>query len=297
MRRVEREEELEVETDTTVRTGELRALGLRTRVLEAGPEGASEAIVFIHGGARSADDWDDLLPRAGSIARAVAFDLPGFGQADKPADWSGYVTAGWALFITAALHRLGVRRAHLVLHDMGGEAGLGWAVAHPDSFASAVLINTGTLIGYRWHAVARLHRTPLVGYLAALTGRWGLRAVLRLYEPRLPKLVVDRWHEEYTWGARRALLRFYRATPSSGGGRIAPELGMLDRPALVIWGADNRFVPVEQAERQRESFPSAQVVVLENSGHYSHLDSADRVADLALPFIRQQLTVAAGSPG
>jgi pimeloyl-ACP methyl ester carboxylesterase len=283
---------------SAVRTGELRALGLRTRVLEAGSSDADEAVVLVHGGPGSADDWDHLLPEVGEFARAVAFDLPGFGAAEKPGDWSGYLGVGWASFIAAALNRLGIKRLHLVAHDMGGDCALTWAVGHPDNFASAVLINTGILIGYRWHLIARLHRVPLVGYFAALTGRMGMRPVLRFYEPRLPKDVIDRWHREYDWGTRRALLRFYNATPSEGSGRTAPELARLDRPALVIWGAENRFVPVEQAERQRESFPSAEVVILENSRHYSHLDSPDRVGELVLPFLRRQLeSVPSAAPG
>lgn len=164
-----------------------------------------------------------------------------------------------------------------------------WAVAHPSNFASVVLINTGVLIGYRWHLVAKLHRVPVLGYLAALGGRIGFRPALALYEPGVPKDVIAGWQREYDWGTRRAMLRFYRQTPTSGGGRSAPEFGRLDRPALVIWGAGNRFVPVEQAELQRRSFPSAEIVVLDGSRHYSHLDSPDRVHDLVLPFLRRQL--------
>src|SRR5919197_3141615 len=136
-----------------VRTSELRAIGLRTRVLEAAPAGDEEAVVFIHGGPGSASDWDHLLPRAGELGRAVAFDLPGFGQADKPGNWWGYLSVGWATFIAAALNQLRIHRVHLVMHDLGGEAGLYWAVAHPGEFASALMINTGSLIGYRWHLV------------------------------------------------------------------------------------------------------------------------------------------------
>jgi pimeloyl-ACP methyl ester carboxylesterase len=174
---------------------------------------------------------------------------------------------------------------------MGGDSGLTWAVSHPDNFASAVLINTGMLIDYRWHLIAKLHRVPLLGYLPALTGRLGFRPILRLYEPGLPKDVLDRWYREYDWGTRRTLLRFYKATPTSGGGRAADELARLDRPALVIWGKENRFVPVEQAERQRKSFPNAEVVVLDNSRHYSHLDSPKRVDELVLPFLTRELSV------
>jgi pimeloyl-ACP methyl ester carboxylesterase len=99
---------------SAVRTSELRALGLRTRVFEAGPADSEEAVVFIHGGPGSADDWGHLLPQAGDLARAVAFDLPGFGEADKPRNWWGYLGPGWATFIAAALNQLQIKRVHLV---------------------------------------------------------------------------------------------------------------------------------------------------------------------------------------
>jgi pimeloyl-ACP methyl ester carboxylesterase len=275
-----------------VRSSELTALGMHTRVLEAGPPGAEEAVVFVHGGPGSANDWDDLLPKVAESARAIAFDLPGFGEADKPGNWFGYQAVGWATFMAAVLAKLRVKRVHLVAHDLGGDAALTWAVAHPDNFASAVLINTGVVIGYRWHLVAQLHRIPLLGNLALLAGRIGFRSVFRFYEPRLPRDLLDRWHRSYGWGSRRAMLRFYKATPMSGGGRLAPELARLDRPALVIWGEQNRFVPVEQAERQRESFPSAEVVVLRESGHYAHLTDRDRVAKAVVPFLAGRLSMA-----
>src|SRR5918999_1694324 len=163
---------------TEVRSNELSALGLQTHVLEAGNPGAEEAVVFIHGGPGSAIDWDRFLPQVGEFGRAVAFDLPGFGKADKPGNWSGYLSSGWATFIAAALNKLRIRRVHLVANDLGGDAALTWAVAHPDNFASAVLINTGFLIGYRWHFLANLHRAPLLGQVVALTGRIGFRPVL-----------------------------------------------------------------------------------------------------------------------
>jgi pimeloyl-ACP methyl ester carboxylesterase len=272
-----------------IRTRELSALGLHTRLLEAGPAHAVKAVLFIHGGPGSAEDWTDLMGQVGAFGRAVAFDLPGFGHAEKPAQW-GYHGAGWATFIAAVLNRLRVERVHLVLNDLGGDGGLAWAAANPQACASVVLINAGVLIDYRWHAVAKLHRTPLAGQLAALTGGVGLRSIMRLYEPRLPASVVDRWRRDYDLGSRRAVLRFYHATPAAAGERLRADLRALDLPALVLWGAEDRFVPVEQAERQRESFPSAEVFVLEQSGHYPQLSAPARVADKAIPFLRHQLS-------
>lgn len=265
----------------------LEVLGLSTRVLQSSDEG-EEAIVCLHGGPGSADDWDYFLPRFARLGRTVAFDLPGFGQADKRA-YLGYSALSCAAFINGTLERLGVRRVHLVANDLGGEAGLYWGVSHPDAFASASLINTGTLIGYTWHLVGKLHRTPLGGEIAALGGGLGLRAIMRLYEPKLPRSVVKRWRREYDLGTRRAMLRFYRSAPSSAMGLLAPDLRALDRPAIVLWGARNRFVPAVQAERQRESFPRAEVVILDGLGHYAHLEAPERIEERVVPFLRAQL--------
>lgn len=272
-----------------LRTRDIRALGIRTRVIEAGAREASEAVVFFHGGPGNAEDWSQLQRAVSPMARTVAVDLPGFGEADKPARWWGYHGSGWGMFMTSVLNQLGLWRVHVVANDLGGDAAMIWAAAHPERVASAVVINTGVLIGYRWHLVAKLHRLPLIGWPAALVGRPGLRPVMGLYAPHLPADVVKRWARGYCWGTRRALLRFYRATPTSESGGLAGELAAIDCPALVIWGAENRFVPVAQAALQREAFPRARVEVLAASGHYSHLDSPDRVAALILPFLRQNL--------
>ena len=102
--------------------------GLRTPLLESGPRDATEAVVFVHGNPGSSADWRDLVGRVGSFARAVAFDMPGFGQADKPRDFE-YTVPGEARFLDAALTELGIERVHLVLHDLGGPWGLEWATS------------------------------------------------------------------------------------------------------------------------------------------------------------------------
>jgi pimeloyl-ACP methyl ester carboxylesterase len=268
-------------------TQEVMTLGLRTRVLEAGPPG-DEAVVFVHGGPGSANDWDAYLPRVAELGRAIALDLPGFGHADKPPHL-GYSAATWATFIQGTLNAVGVRRAHLVVTDLGAEAGLAWAAAHPDAFGSAVVMNSGPLIDYRWHAVGKLHRVPVLGEIGAVAGGVGLRPVMRFYARGVPKHVIDRWRREYDLGTRRALLRFYRNSDAVVTSTIPPDLARLDRPALVIWGRKNRFVPVKHADDLRASFPHAEVVVLDECGHYAHLEDPDRVGRRLLPFLEQQL--------
>jgi 2-polyprenyl-6-methoxyphenol hydroxylase-like FAD-dependent oxidoreductase/pimeloyl-ACP methyl ester carboxylesterase len=263
--------------------------GVGGPVCSAGPGDAAEAVVFVHGNPGSSRDWDDLLSRAGAFARAIALDLPGFGRADKPADFD-YTVGGYATYLGQALDLLGVERAHLVLHDFGGPWGLEWALRHPERLASATLINTGALLGYHWHYLARVWRTPILGELfQASATRDGLRLALRHGNPRgLPRAFVDRMYDDSDAGTNRAVRRLYRATgdPAGDGRRLADALREVDPPALVLWGGQDPYLPVALAERQREMFPRAEVAILPDSGHWPFADDPLGTARHVEPFLR-----------
>jgi pimeloyl-ACP methyl ester carboxylesterase len=264
--------------------------GTRTRLLQAGPPEASEAVVFVHGNPGSADDWERLAKAAGAAGmRAVSFDLPDFGETAAPPGFQHDVL-GYAGFVAAALDRLGIERAHLVIHDFGGPIGLVWAMGHPDALASVTLIDTGILPGYRWHRLARIWRTPVVGELFQATATRRLfRSLLNRNEPRgLPRDFVDKMYDHYDRPTRRAVLKLYRATDDPGSmsegliGLFAPR----DVPALVIWGEHDAYLPASYAERQREAFPSADVHVLPASGHWPFVDAPETVERLLVDFLR-----------
>ncbi len=274
-----------------VRHGTLRVAGVTTPLREAGPADAREAVVFVHGNPGSGADWEPLLAAVGARRRAVAWDAPGFGAAEGPAGFVQSVDAH-ADFIGRALDELGVERAHLVLHDFGGPWGLRWAAAHPERFASAVLLGTGALSGYRWHALARVWRAPVVGelFMATTTGT-GLRLLLRRGQRRpLPRAFVDRMYADFDRSTRRAVLDLYRSVPDVGaaGEELAAALAPLDRPALVLWGRRDPYLPVKHAERQRAAFPRAEVVVLDDAGHWPFVDRPREVAARVTAFLERQ---------
>lgn len=271
--------------------------GVRAPVVQAGPEAATEAVVFVHGNPGSGRDWQDLLARSGKFTRSIALDMPGFGKADKPRRFD-YTVEGYAAFLGAALAQLGVERAHLVLHDFGGAWGLGWAAATPERVGSITLVDTGVLIGYRWHLLARIWRTRVVGELFHVaTTRGGFRqTILRANPPGLPREFVDSMYDDYDRGTRRALLRLYRATPAERLHDLDAVRPLRDKPVLVVWGAGDPYIGAEYAERQREAFPQARVAVLEGSGHWPQADSPDGVAQHVVPFLREQVGPATTAP-
>jgi pimeloyl-ACP methyl ester carboxylesterase len=273
-----------------LRTAEVRVADVRSPVLEAGSPDAGEAVVCVHGNPGSGRDWEAMLGALGAFCRAVALDMPGFGHADKPAAFD-YTVNGYARHLGGCLDALGIKRAHLVLHDFGGPWGLEWAVANPGAFATVTLINTGIWVDYRWQAYARVWRTPVLGELSIATvTRRVFRFSIRRSNPRpLPDDFIDRMYDDFDRATRRAVLRLYRATdnPSELGYAQARALRPLRRPALIVWGKHDPYLPLWLAERQREAFPDAHVVVLEDSGHFPFADNSTAVIQEVLRFVRQ----------
>jgi pimeloyl-ACP methyl ester carboxylesterase len=278
------------------RTRRITVDGLSSPVIEAGPQDATEAVVFVHGNPGSSSDWTALVDATGELGRAVAFDMPGFGRADKPPGFD-YQVSAYAEFLQGALTELGIERVHLVVHDFGGPFGLLWGLQHPQAWASVVLINVGIMPGYTWHTMARRWRTPVLGELIqAWIPRSAWRRAMQKANPKgLPPEFVDKMYDEYDRGTRRAVLKLYRAT--SDPGETARELGAamskLHKPALVVWGAKDPFIGVEFAERQRDFFNVQDVAILEQSGHWPFQDDPQRVAQAIMPFLRTQLNAAA----
>jgi pimeloyl-ACP methyl ester carboxylesterase len=276
-----------------VREGRVVLDGVSAPVLEAGPTETDEAAVFVHGNPGSAEDWRRLLGHAGEVTRAVAPGLPGFGRADKPAGFD-YTISGYAEFLHGCLDQLGVKRAHLVVHDFGGPFAIEWASRHPAALASLVLINTpGLPTRYPWYLLARIWRTPVAGELLQATAFPPVFKILirRGNPPDFPAAEVERMYRDFDAGTKRAVLKLYRATPDIAAHtpRWRRALSRLDIPVLAIWGRHDPYIPVEVAYMQRETFPRAPVHILERSGHWPMLDDPDAVARLLMPFLGEAL--------
>jgi pimeloyl-ACP methyl ester carboxylesterase len=276
-------------TAAAVRRRRLAVAGASSRLIEAGPAEASSAVVFLHGNPGSSDDWEPLVAAVGgSGKRALAFDLPDFGETVAPAGFE-HTVPGYAGFVDAALTALAVGRVHLVLHDFGGPIGLQWIAGHAERLESLTLIDIGILPGYKWHRMARIWRTPVLGELFMATAtRRAFRTLTNRGEPRgLPRPFLERMYDQFDRRTKRAVLKLYRSTdePGAPDPELVAALRERDPPALVIWGAGDAYLPSSYAARQRDYLPRAEVTVLPQSGHWPFADAPEEVERLLLDFL------------
>jgi haloalkane dehalogenase len=113
--------------------------GVRSFALD---QGAGPAVVCLHGVPTSSFLYRKVIPGlADHGLRGVAFDFPGTGLADRPADFD-YSWSGLAAWTADAIDALDLDRCHLVVHDIGGPIGVEWAIKHPDRVLSVTALDT-----------------------------------------------------------------------------------------------------------------------------------------------------------
>jgi pimeloyl-ACP methyl ester carboxylesterase len=217
-------------------------------------------VLYVHGVPTASWDWEPFLAGAGGVAP----DLPGFGRSAKPAEFD-YSVAGYDRFVEAFTAQIGLRRMSLVMHDWGGAA-LAFAQRFPKRIERLVLVSCIPLLpGFRWHAIARGWRTPLVGELMmGFSTRWGFRRAL-------PREVADRAWEDFDHGTQRAILKLYRSAPEEALARAGRRLGQLRCPALILWPTDDPYIPAEFGRRYADALGGQVELELVEGGHWTWL--------------------------
>ncbi|MEA2254858.1 MAG: hypothetical protein QOG35_903 [Solirubrobacteraceae bacterium] len=234
-------------------------------------EGDDPPVLYLHGVPTSSDDWVAFLERTGGLAP----DLPGFGRTGKRGD-GDFTMAGYGRFVELFLDRLEIERVRLVVHDWGA-AGLLWAQRFPERVERLVVVDAVPLLpGYRWHALARAWRAPMLGEMAmGLAVPWVARRLA-------PAAMVDAAWRHFDQGTQRAILRLYRSSPEDALARAGLDLGLLTCPALVVWGDRDPYVPARFAEAYAGALGGpADVLHLPDAGHWPWLDRPDVIERIA----------------
>jgi haloalkane dehalogenase len=252
-------------------------------------DGTGHTALFVHGYPTSSYLWRNVLPAvAAAGCRAIAPDLPGFGdsQPDLPGTWERQVD-NLERFRSA----LDLDRVILGVHDWGGLIGLRWACDNASAVEALVITDTGFFPDGRWHGMAKALRTEGEGeQFLANVNRDLFAMALRQISPDLPDDAVDEFFKAYgDEDRKRNQLDLYRSGDFEKLEPYRGKLTALDVPAKIVWGAKDEFAPIGGAYRFTRELPGAELVVLDDAGHFLMEDEPDRVAREIAAFVNAQL--------
>jgi pimeloyl-ACP methyl ester carboxylesterase len=265
----------------------LQLEGPDLNVREYGPPGA-RAVVLLHGYSASIEWWEKVAPvLADTGQRVVAIDLVGHGGSEAPRDAEQYGAAGQATAVRRALDALGVRRAVLVGHSMGGHVATAVAERDPDvvervvvsdSFADQGLVDRPALGG--------LACWPVVGQAVdrfrgvdAITDS-SLQAGFASDYP-----VPDLAHRSLEQLTYRGLCDSDAGDELNRERAVADRLAGLDKPVLVVWGERDALTPTaENVARYRAAGLDPRVIAV--SGHSPMVETPDSFVAAITDFIR-----------
>jgi len=266
--------------DLQLKGGEVDGLTLHYVV-----EGRGPAVVLVHGLGGFAESWRRTIAALAGRATVFAVDLPGHGASTKPR--ACYRLPFFARALHAFLDGVGVPRASLVGHSLGGAVAVTYALTHPARVERLALL-AALVPGFPFQSSLgyRLIATPVLGeVLAHCACAPVLRsAIARCFHTPDPTevdfLVRFAYATRMGADARAAWLatvRDIRADFVAHRGDYRRALATLDLPMLLVHGRQDRAVPPRHCAEVAEAMRSAEVRWLDQCGHFPQLEHADVV--------------------
>lgn len=281
-----------MQDDAPVHRRTLRVDDLELSYLEAGD---GPPVLLLHGWPTQAALWRHVLPALGRTHRAIALDLPGFGESSKPADAS-YSFRFHGRVLTGLLDALGLDEIGLVVHDLGGPIGLHWACEHPERIRELVLLNTIVFPDMSWAVKLFVASTMMPGVRRALSSPWGIEQAMRFGvsdKGRIQGEVAAMYRRPFIdRNARKALLKAGHGLHPKGFDTLSSGLASFaDRPCFLLYGEDDRILPrvADTMSRVKAILPQAELHAIANCGHFLQEDRPDQVAALLAAFFARTL--------
>ncbi len=259
--------------------------------------GSGEPVVLIHGMLNSSSHWQSVADGLAREHMVIAPDLIGHG--DSAAPRGDYSLGAHAASIRDLLAAIGVERATIVGHSLGGGVAMQFFYQFPQRVERLVLISSGGL-GREVSPMLRTAALPGIPTLLALTinrrllaGLWDggrrlrergtgagvyLQAVARALRPL------------QTADARGAFVHTLRSVIDVRGQRVSAtdRLYLLEAvPTLIVWGERDNTIPIEHGRRAHHEIAGSAFRTLPSAAHFPHLEDPDGLSELLREFIAE----------
>jgi pimeloyl-ACP methyl ester carboxylesterase len=254
-------------------------------------------VVLVHGMLNSSSHWQSVALELAESHTVIAPDLIGHG--DSAAPRGDYSLGAHASSIRDLLTSVGVERATLVGHSLGGGVAMQFFYQFPARVERLVLISSGGL-GHDVSPMLRTAALPGMSILLSLAAHPRLLAALwetgsRLRARGTPQgayvqAVARALRPLERPQAREAFLQTLRAVIDVRGQRVSAtdRLYLLESmPTMIVWGERDNTIPLDHGRRAHEAIPGSRFRTLPRAAHFPHLEEPVALADVLREFLSE----------
>lgn len=225
--------------------------------------GEGEPVVLVHGLSASSLWWMRNVPALAASYRLYLVDLPGFGSMASP--FGRFQLQSAATWLLRWMQTVGIAKAHLIGHSMGGYICLWMAAHHPEVISRLVLVSPAV----------KPEARNVLGYLRPL-----LLAMGHLTPRFVPLLLYDT--------LRAGPVTILRAAGDLLTVDVQQELRQVSAPTLLVWGEHDTLVPLSISTLMLREMQHARFLRLHRSGHVSMFDQPEQFNGAVLAFLADQ---------
>lgn len=227
-------------------------------------------IVLIHGTGASLHTFNAWSDRLKKSHRVIRMDLPAYGLTGPFPD-KNYTMANYTAFLKDFLIALNIKQCVLAGNSLGGAIAWNFTLEQPSTVTKLILIDaSGYPIASKSVPIAfSLAKIPVINKLLTfITPRFLVRSsVENVYfdSSKVTDLVVERYFNlTLRAGNRKAFVDRLKIPKDTSTYRFIKSI---QQPTLILWGAEDLLIPVENAYKFQEDLPNNTLVILENTGH------------------------------
>lgn len=250
-----------------------------------------QTVVMLHGSGPGATGWANFHRNVdafvGAGYRVVLMDCLGWGKSD-PIVCTGSRSDLNAQTLKALLDALQLDKVHIVGNSMGGHSAVAFALSNPSRVGKLILMGGGTGGPSQFvpmptegiKLLQGLYREPTIENLKKMMNVFVFdpsSMTEELFQARLDNMLARKDHLE---NFVRSLAANPKQFPDQG-----PRLGEISAPTLVIWGRDDRFVPMDVGLRLIWGMPNAELHIFNRCGHWAQWEHADKFNRMVLEFL------------
>ena len=251
-----------------------------------------EVIVMLHGSGPGASGWANfhrnIAPMAQAGYRVILMDCPGWSKSD-PIISTGSRSDLNARCLKGLLDGLGIGKAHIIGNSMGAHSTTAFALENPDRIGKLVLMGGGTggpslfspMPAEGIKLIGQLYREPTIENLKKMMAVFvydSSSLTEDLYQQRLHNMLSRRDHlENFVASAQRYPKQF-----TDYGHR----LDEIQAETLIVWGRNDRFVPLDVGLRVLANMPRATMHIFNQCGHWAQWEHAEAFNRLVIDFLK-----------